>query len=98
MNTKKKREKDNAVSNKELSKEIIEKNEHMKKKSDHKIVKKNTNKKPRKKPTRSRNLKKHKTRRRKKSFGSLKTNTELPVQRWWFKSTPMLRTINFFYC
>jgi hypothetical protein len=26
------------------------------------------------------------------SFGSLKTNTELPVQRWWFKSTPKLRT------
>ena len=30
------------------------------------------------------------------SFGSLKTNTELPVQRWWFKSTPKLRAVIFF--
>jgi hypothetical protein len=36
-------------------------------------------------------MKKHKKRRNKNiSFGSLKTNTELPVQRWWFKSTPKL--------
>jgi hypothetical protein len=30
------------------------------------------------------------------SFGSLKINTELPVQRWWFKSTLKLRTVIFF--
>jgi hypothetical protein len=29
------------------------------------------------------------------SFGSLKTNPEFPVQRWWFKSTPKLRSYLF---
>ena len=39
-------------------------------------------------------MEKHPKKKKKKniSFGSLKTNTELPVQRWWFKSTPKLRT------
>jgi hypothetical protein len=47
------------------------------KKSDHKIVKK-TN-------TRSQNYEKAQKKRRKNiSFGSLKINTELPVQRWFF--------------
>ena len=59
----------------------------MKKKSDHKIAKK----KPSKKTTLD-----HKIMKKQKkniSFGSLKTNTELPVQRWWFKSTPKPRTV-----
>jgi hypothetical protein len=54
------------------------------KKSDHKIVKK-TN-------TRSQNYEKAQ---KNICFGSLKINTELPVQRWWFKSTPKLRTVIF---
>jgi hypothetical protein len=54
------------------------------KKSDHKIVKKNN--------TRSQNYEKAQ---KNISFGSLKINTELPVQRWWFKSTPKLRTVIF---
>jgi hypothetical protein len=59
------------------------------KKSDHKIVKKNN--------TRSRNYEKaQKKEENNLSFGSLKINTELPVQRWWFKSTPKLRTVIFF--
>ena len=63
----------------------------MKKKSDHKIVT------PLKKTT----TLDHKIMKKQKkniSFGSLKTNTELPVQRWWFKSTPKLRTVIFFKC
>ena len=59
----------------------------MKKKSDHKIVKKK-----KKNNTRSQNYEKAE---KNISFGSLKTNTELPVQRWWFKSTPKLRTVFF---
>ena len=64
-----------------------------KKKSDHKFVKKNTNKKPTKNPLDHTIWKKHT--KEEKSFGSLKTNTEFPVQRWWFKSTPKLRTVIF---
>ena len=63
----------------------------MKKKSDHKIVKKN--KKPQETTLDHKIMKKQK---QNISFGSLKTNTELPVQRWWFKSTPKPRTIIFF--
>jgi hypothetical protein len=59
----------------------------MKKKSDHKIIKK----KHKKTTLDHKIMKKHKKRRNKNiSFGSLKTNTELPVQRWCFKSTPKL--------
>ena len=61
----------------------------MNKKSDHKIVKKNL----KNNNTRSQNYEKEQKRRKNISFGSLKTNTELPVQRWWFKSTPKLRTV-----
>ena len=65
-----------------------------KKKSDHKIVKiklKQTN-------TRSQNYGKAPKKKEEKniSFGSLKKITELLVQRWWFKSTPKLRTVIFF--
>jgi hypothetical protein len=53
-------------------------------------------KKKNQKTTRSQNYEKapkKKTKRRKNiSFGSLKTNTELPVQRWWFKFNLKLRT------
>ena len=66
----------------------------MKKKSDHKIVKQEQ--KTKQKNTRSQNYEKAKKKEEKNiSFGSLKTNTELPVQRWWFKSTPKLRTFFF---
>ena len=66
----------------------------MKKKSDHKIVKQEQ--KTKQKNTRSQNYEKAKKKEEKNiSFGSLKTNTELPVQRWWFKSTPKLRTVFF---
>ena len=63
----------------------------MKNKSDHKIVKKN------KKTLDHKIMKKQKKKEENNiSFGSLKTNTELPVQRWWFKTTPKLRTVIFF--
>ena len=64
-----------------------------KKKSDHKIVKKQ--KKQKKTTLDHKIMKKHKKKEKNISFGSLKTNTELPVQRWWFKSTPKLRTVFF---
>ena len=43
-------------------------------------------------------MKKHQEKKEEKNiiFGRLKINTELPVQRWWFKSTPKLRTVIFF--
>jgi hypothetical protein len=66
----------------------------MKKKSDHKNEKQEQ--KTKQKNTRSQNYEKAKKKEEKNiSFGSLKTNTELPVQRWWFKSTPKLRTFFF---
>ena len=62
------------------------------------MKKKKSDKKHKKNNTRSQNYEKAQKRRKNISFGSLKTNTELPVQRWWFKSTPKLRTVIFFYC
>ena len=51
-------------------------------------------KKTPKNPTRSQNYEKAPKKKEEKniSFGSLKTNIELPIQRWWFKSTLKLRT------
>ena len=57
------------------------------------IKKREKNKVDLKKPLDHKIMKKHKKGRTKYiSFGSLK---ELPVQRWWFKSTPKLRSYLF---
>jgi hypothetical protein len=88
MNTKKKIKQIKQLVKKNLSKRNNRKNEHMKKK----IWSQNC-KKTKKNNTRSQNYEKAE---KYISFGSLKTNTELPVQRWWFKSTPKPRTVIFF--